>query len=523
MHLDLNVAQALTFSVTAASSAVYAYGNRRGILSIHRFFPKLIALYASIQLLLLVFLVFNHAAFPLNLEAMESTVLVHVKRLLTGLPIYPEPASDYIALAYTPLYYIVSAPFTWIFGANLFSLRLVAILGLAGSTLMIFLAVRRASDSRWWGLIAAGIFAAAYRAMDTYLDNAHSDSWMLFCILLGCYLIEQNRSRTRNLAGVLLLVAAFWFKQPGALFAAAAVLYLTLRDGWRNSWLYWIVAGLSGPLPYLAAPFAFLGPRLHYFTWTIPRQWVEFSLDAIGRLLHYILTAYPVLALTSSVAAGYALVRSRLKTSIWYFLLPVAAFSGVTGALDSGSNNNVFITFGVWLIITGMIGLQQLTTRIPMIERRGLHLLALSISFVLLAYDPAPLIVSPQADAAYQELTAYVSSLDGSVYAPWLGELPVGNTLSPTAHWVPLTDLVRRPGVDIAGSDLIRQLLDPVIHPPGKAYILMNYPLETDAALGFLTEHYQLQTDLGDRFAALSTLPKRFNLAWPRYLYRYIP
>lgn len=157
MHLNINTAQVLTLGITAASKAAYVYGYRRGIRSISQFFSKVILFYAFLQRLLLIFLAFNHVSFPLNLEAMESTVRVHVKHLLSGQPIYSEPSSQYIALAYMPLYYMLAVPFTWIFGANLFSLHLVAILGMFGSALIMLLTVRRATASRWWGLIAVGL------------------------------------------------------------------------------------------------------------------------------------------------------------------------------------------------------------------------------------------------------------------------------------------------------------------------------------------------------------------------------
>jgi len=66
-------------------------------------------------------------------------------------------------------------------------------------------------------------------------------------------------------------------------------------------------------------------------------------------------------------------------------------------------------------------------------------------------------------------------------------------------------------------------LLGPVLHPGGTAYILMNYPLEDDPLLSFLLADYKLEADLGERFAPLTTLPKRFNLEYPRYLYKYQP
>jgi hypothetical protein len=52
----------------------------------------------------------------------------------------------------------------------------------------------------------------------------------------------------------------------------------------------------------------------------------------------------------------------------------------------------------------------------------------------------------------------------------------------------------------------------------------MNYPLENDPLLSFLLEEgYILESDLGGRFSALTALPKRYNLEYPRYLYKYQP
>ena len=142
-----------------------------------------------------------------------------------------------------------------------------------GAGSVIFLAVRRNTYSNWWSLMALGLFAAAYRVMDTYLDNAHADSWLLFTVLLGCYVIDQSRSQARNMLGVLLMVSAFWFKQHGALFVIGALLYLTYRDGWQKSWKMWFLAIVLGPGLYLAAPSSLFGPRFHYFTWEVPSRW----------------------------------------------------------------------------------------------------------------------------------------------------------------------------------------------------------------------------------------------------------
>ncbi len=481
--------------------------------------PALFAGYALAHVLFIIFLWLNHAAFPLNLEAMELTVLEHLKRVMSGMPLYPDPTPDFVALAYNPLYYFLAVPFAWIFGSNLFTLRLVAILGMLGAGSVIFLAVRRTTCSSWWGLMAVGLFAAAYRVMDTYLDNAHADSWLLFTVLLGCYLIDQSRSQTRNILGVLLMVSAFWFKQHGALFLVGALLYLTYRDGWQKSWQIWLLAIVLGPGLYLAAPTSLFGPRFHYFTWEVPRRWGNLNLGTISRLVKFIARSYFVLAIVACITSVYALVRSRHKVSIWYFMLPIAMLSGFMGALDM-SNNNVFIPMGVWFIITGLLGLKRLT-RYLAFKQRGLHLFALGASFLLLLYNPMSVIVPSQATAVYQDMVNYLKSLNGTVYAPWVGQLQDGYKLYPAVHWVPMEDMIRGPGLDERNNPTTRKLLEPVLQPKKKAYILHNFPLEGDILLAFLADRYVLDTDMGERFKQLANLPKRYDITWPRYLYRY--
>jgi energy-converting hydrogenase Eha subunit E len=216
------------------------------------------------------------------------------------------------------------------------------------------------------------------------------------------------------------------------------------------------------------------------------------------------------------------LFKQKNKITIWFFMLPFAMLSGFMGALDPGSNNNVFIPMGAWFILTGVLSAAAFMSEYPVIDKWALHLAALGFSFVLLFYKPVSVLVSPQADEVYQDFVSYLNALDGPVYAPWLGQLESGYTFAPPVHWVPMEDLVRGPGVDTYNHPNTRMLLDSVIHPTGDAYILMNYPLENDPLLSFLLEDgYTLEVDLGGRFSALTTLPKRYNLEYPRYLYKY--
>jgi 4-amino-4-deoxy-L-arabinose transferase-like glycosyltransferase len=505
-------------------AGLYIFGKKSRIKWLSSSILNLILIFAVGNIIFVVFLWFNHINFPLNLESMELTMLQHVRRLSSGLQIYVDPSPDFVALAYNPLYYYLVVPFTWVFGSSLFTMRLVSILGMFGSGVAIYLMVRRQTTSVWYGLVAVGLFCAAYRVMDTYLDNAHSDSWLLFSILLGCYLISLNHSRFINLVGVAITIASFWFKQSGAIFVFGAVLYLAWREGWRKSWPYWLLACILGPGLYFSMPGWVLGLRFHYFTWEVPSHWIHFDWNqTIIILSKYLIKSYFWLALGTVVIFVSLWRRKGKDIDIYAFMTPFALLYGVFVSLDPGRNNNLLIPLGAWLIITGLIGLNMISNRFPLLEGWGLKVFILSASFALLVYNPYSVIIPKQATQAYKQLVSELKSLDGPVYAPWTGQLQSGYLFYPAVHWVAMTDLFRNDRWELNDQPLTRELLARVINPGRNAYILTIMPLEVDPALKFLARNYQLQVDFKEQFSSLTSLPKLVGAGYPRYLYRYIP
>jgi hypothetical protein len=523
------LAQKVVLCSLCSITGIYIYACFKHLKSVIQIVTAFFAVFALGHLCFITFLWTNHISFPLNLEAMELLRLQHIQRILAGLPLYPAPSPDFIALAYNPLSYYFTIPFTWVFGANLWTMRLVAILGTIGCGLIIFATVRRQSQSTWWGLMAVGLFAAAYRVMDTYLDNAHADSWLLCTILLGCYVLDRYRAIGWNCVGILLFITAFWFKQQGYLFAIAALLWLTWREG-RRAWRYWLLAMIVGPGLYLTMPDWVLGSHFHYYTWQVPRQWVELTKSGLLHFLKYTIGNYPILLISSSllVAPMFPLRQfwrrqfwSNHQPAIWYWMFPFALLSGLIAELTTGSNNNVLIPMGTWLILVGVLGFQRWANQ-AFGQRWGGHLLALSFSFAIFAYHPQSVIVSSQAPSTYQDLLGYIRSLPGQVAAPGIGQMPEGRPLFPSLHWVTFQDVLRGPGAPVNASELAQRLLKPALEPKQPAYILNNSRLEDDPFFAPLWSKYRVERDLGDRFQALTTLPKRYLGNYPRYLYRFM-
>jgi hypothetical protein len=480
-----------------------------------------LAVWSGAVIVFTVFLWADHLRFPFLLDLMEGTILQHVGRAAHGLAVYPQPTPDFVPLAYNPLYYYLCAPVTWVLGLDLPALRLVAIAGMAGSGAIVYLTVRKWTGSRWWGLIALGLFAAAYRVMDAYLDTAHSDSWLLCAALLGTYLIDQAPERAGRIAGVVLLVLSFWFKQHGALFALGGAAFLTFRDGWRASLPSWAVIAVLGVVAYAAATAWPFGPAFHYFTWDVPRKWSTINAGAVVRLARFTLRNYLPLVVAGVIPLAQVW-RRRAPLRVWHVQWCCAVASALQGALDAGSSDNVFIPFGAFVIILGTIGLAESVRAGAGVWAQVAQPIAVAVAFVPLIYAPQTVILSPRAPVAYADFLGFVRGLDGPLYAPDIGELAGPPLFHPGAHWVALDDIGRGPGHTDADRAIAYGLMGPAEHPAGRAYLITNLPLATEQPpLSRLSRLYVLQIDFGDRFAALAGLPKRYNHRFPRFLYRF--
>jgi len=465
----------------------------------------------------------NHLASP---DISRGVIYETVYRVLHGLDIYPAPSGAFVPLDYNPLIYLFQAAAALLLGLNPATLRLVAVAGTLGAAAIIHLAVRRATGSIWFGIVAAGLFAGAYRTFDCYLDLAQPDSWMLFTTLAGLYLLEDEDRPARIALAVALLCASFWFKQQGALLAIGGILYVTWRQGLRRAAPWWLLAGLLGPFVYFILGPHLFGGKFIYYTYEVPRAYSEFRLRGT---LHagYFVSRYWVLL--AGVATWGVLSRRWRATpvDIWTFTFPFAMLIGLLGSMDY-SEHNVYMAAGTWFIIVGLCTLARMARRAaagpPMTRQVVLAaiLAVIALSFAANIYDPRSVMVPRRAWQDYDALVAQVRGLGGSVYMPGVGQLPGDVRLPVPVQWVPLQDMVRGPGHNTAHDPLVREVLKDVLRPSGEAFIIADRPLQEEEMYAFLAPHYELVEDMGDRYQSLRSQPAWYSgKTWPRYLYRY--
>ena len=215
--------------------------------------------------------------------------------------------------------------------------------------------------------------------------------------------------------------------------------------------------------------------------------------------------------------------KMKLKVfDVWRLQLVAAMLTAVLGCLDPGSSDNIFVPMGAFLILEGIRGIHAFAGHLGTSRNLRAEVIALSVVFAQLVYDPRTVVTSSKAPEALADLISTLKGVSGPVYAPWIGQLQQDYTLYPAVHWVILLYIVRGPLRNRNNDSIAINLLEPCIDPAHSVHVLTNERLsDSPTPLNKLAKMYILEEDFGDRFKALRVLPGRIDCRWPRYLYRF--
>lgn len=204
----------------------------------------LLACVAVAFVLLFLVLAAFRANYPFELEWTEGVSVDEIRWILSGKPLYGGPSLSFLPLAYNPLYFYISAVLVRLMGVGLLAPRLLSILATIGSCLFLY-AIVREDGNPVPGIIAAGLYAAAFRFAGSWMDLAKTDSLFLFFILGGFYVGQKWPGRWGQVFSGLIFVASYYTKQsalPVLLFFGVASLIINRG---RN-WLQWLTVTMVG-------------------------------------------------------------------------------------------------------------------------------------------------------------------------------------------------------------------------------------------------------------------------------------
>ena len=408
------------------------------------------------------FIIFSRLFYPYQLEWMEGAGLVQVSRMLAGQALYVPPSIDFVPLIYPPLFFYASALIAKIIGLSFGALRLVSFLSSVLCVIIIYLAVKERTNSKFAALLSAGVFASAFMLTGQWFDIARTDMLAAALSMLGIYLAREQveNKNIRVLFSGLVFALAFLSKQSALIVALAAILYYFLFN-WRRAIALTLSFGLSLTILYGIFWLNSAG-WINYYLFTIPTAHAfDFS---IGRIVSVLIDQFESIPLFLIAGLLPIIISLRKifndKLYRYYIVMAFALITtGIIGRLNAFSGPNVYVPS--YLGVALLAGLEA-GWLIELSNQNKIHpalillewiLLAAQFAFLVPPYFQTKTIPTQQDRAAGDALVAKIKSYGGDVllldnnylalYAnktPYFNEMPMSEisgqgNLYPMPQW----------------------------------------------------------------------------------------
>lgn len=378
---------------------------------------------------------------PFELEWLEGGSLAQVQRILDGQPVYARPTLDYVAFPYPPLFYYAAAALSAVTGPGFVPLRVVSFASSLGCLAVLFVMVRRETGRTLPGLLAAGLFAATYRAAGSWLDVGRVDSLYLFLVLLAAHVARFGRTALSQAGAGALLALAFFTKQVAVLPALGLCAHHLL---WRRRHAPALMGAFV--MGTVALTLATDWTTAGWFTWHVFRPH--------GLLSHRFVTFWardlvPVVPLACAAAALYALTRGAAPEARRFHLTFAAAMvaTGLVSRMIIGAWLNALLPAYAGLALLFGLAFQQAREQLPAAgdpRRAGLEaalLAAAALQLVMLAGNPWASVPTTADREAGDRLLARISGVGGHVLVPSHPYLAARATGRGHAHAMAVGDL----------------------------------------------------------------------------------
>ena len=370
----------------------------------------------------------RRVAYPFELEWMEGGSVAHVSRLLHGHPLYGPPSIDFVAYDYPPLYFVASAAVAKVVGTGFTALRVVSFAGSLGCLVVLYLIVTYETADRVAGIVAAGLFAAAFRLTGAWFDIARVDSLFLF-LLLAAVLVSRRSSNWLGgaAAGGLLALSALT-KQSAIVAGAPLLLYLVVTR-WRVG-----LGALGSFVVLLGGVTVWVdhasGGWYRYYVFEILAQHPLESKAWGGFWRHDLLRwAAPMVAVSAvGLVAGLRSRAARWRAGFYVVVVAGLVAAAWISRLHTGGYDNVLMPAYAALAATAAVSgalLVRSAGRWAGTVALGAAVL-LAVQLALLSYSPRDQVPTAASRRASRALVAQLRRIAGPLVVldhPWYGAM----------------------------------------------------------------------------------------------------
>ncbi len=368
---------------------------------------------------------------PAPRNAWEALEVVEGYRSVQGMPVYELGPSAHATHMYGALVPWVQGRLFRTLGPNNISGRLMTLLSGLGVVALIVIVCRR--DRLDWLLpIAVAIVLGVDHRGGHYFAENRPDMSALLCSALAIVLLYLGVERTRLaavIAGTLLLVLGFFFKQISFVFAAVPAVALVLRGRWPR-WREILLAAIPLATAFVVPTVLRLGwPAVYHYMLELPGSYLV-RWDRVPKYCWEFLVDSPLflLLLGEWIARDFgrdrgADPRVRWLLAIFAVMLPWSAIAhSKVGGWPNSLLPALFAMVGFCVLRLPRLGAWIDAPARPRVARLAaaalVALLMLTTAFPRI--NRASGIVTPRSpfDADYKGAVTLAKSLPGKVVCP---------------------------------------------------------------------------------------------------------
>lgn len=382
--------------------------------------------------------------YPYELEWMEGGQVEHIVRILGGQQIYVAPSLDFIPYIYTPLYSYLGALVSLITGVGFFPLRLISILSTVGIFIYLYLIVKNETDSKYWGLIAAGMFAASFKICGFWFDIARVDSLFIFLFIASIYYLRIKEKPLNFIISGVLAGLSFLTKQSVIFMLFPVLLYFLIRK--EKKGFYYFIALLV--IAVSVSLYFNIVSHGWYWFW-------NFGLPAGHHWNFKYLYAFWINDLIEPLAISFVLliiyfilnksVNSRKPALFYFLLLAGCLLDSWLLRLHYGGYLNVIMPAVILIILISVLGFKKLQDEFSTNQTNSIKVLVYLLvifQFVLLNYNPMHALPTKADRVAGDNFIEKLKENNGDVFVPCHSYIPRYAGKKSYAHAVVIHDLL---------------------------------------------------------------------------------
>lgn len=385
---------------------------------------------AVLYVVIFLILVFFRIQYPFELKWMEGALLEQVRRILSGQKLYVSPSLEFITFIYTPLYFYLSAAISSVVGMGFTPLRMVSFIASLGCFFVIFRIVWLETGNKFFGILSTGLFAASFYMCGGILDTVRPDSLFLFFLLTALYFIKFKVSLMSYILAGGFFSLAFLTKQTALIISLPVMLYCILMNPRHSVFFIGTIVAIVGTSTFFLN--YFFDGWYNYYIFDLPGQHprikdmlIDFWTKDIGRPLFIV----------CFLALCYILIQilnSNKKNVFFYSLITIGMLGGAwVSRLHSGGVENVLLpAYAAFSLLFGLSlhALTEFFQSLFSVRKKYFEILLYVIciiQFTMIRYNPILLIPTQRDLEAGRNLINTIAKMDGEIFAPSWGYLPV--------------------------------------------------------------------------------------------------